>query len=105
MAADDGNISVGPIPLPQRPSARFVADSLLEGGRIRTLTPAGEGETVPTRAIWVFSRKPTEPLVFADDDRHTEGLNIYLITVWHWRGSDCDIAEAWHHGGEIVSAY
>src|SRR6202162_3412938 len=24
--------------------------------------------------------------------------------VWHRRGSDCDIAEAWHHGGEIVSA-
>jgi hypothetical protein len=21
-----------------------------------------------------------------------------------WRGWDCDIAEAWHHGGEIVSA-
>ena len=24
--------------------------------------------------------------------------------VWHRRGSDCDKAEAWHHGGEIVSA-
>src|SRR6201998_2036088 len=23
---------------------------------------------------------------------------------WHRRGSDCDIAEAWHHGGEIVPA-
>src|SRR5260370_14263929 len=23
---------------------------------------------------------------------------------WHRRGSGCDIAEAWHHGGEIVSA-
>ena len=24
--------------------------------------------------------------------------------VWHWRGSDCDIAEARHHGGEIVAS-
>src|SRR6201984_1587924 len=24
--------------------------------------------------------------------------------VWHWRGSGCEIAEAWHHGGEVVSA-
>src|SRR6202165_6322451 len=24
--------------------------------------------------------------------------------VWHRRGSACDIAQAWHHGGEIVSA-
>src|SRR6202048_1161499 len=24
--------------------------------------------------------------------------------VWHRRGSEGDIAEAWHHGGEIVSA-
>src|SRR6201998_3717573 len=23
---------------------------------------------------------------------------------WHRRGSDCDIAEAWHHGGEIVAS-
>src|SRR2546429_6314122 len=24
--------------------------------------------------------------------------------VWHRRGSDCNIAKAWHHGGEIVSS-
>src|SRR6266550_3019072 len=31
-------------------------------------------------------------------------LSQFEEAVWHWRGSDCDIAEAWHHGGEIVSA-
>src|SRR5690242_1776192 len=31
-------------------------------------------------------------------------LSEFEEAVWHWRGSDCDIAEAWHHGGEIVSA-
>jgi hypothetical protein len=24
--------------------------------------------------------------------------------IWHRRGSDCDEAEAWHHGGEIVAS-
>ena len=31
-------------------------------------------------------------------------LSQFEEAVWHRRGSDCDIAEAWHHGGEIVSA-
>src|SRR5712672_4043928 len=31
-------------------------------------------------------------------------LSEFEEAVWHRRGSDCDIAEAWHHGGEIVSA-
>src|ERR1700756_777664 len=31
-------------------------------------------------------------------------LSQFEETIWHRRGSDCDIAEAWHHGGEIVSA-
>ena len=31
-------------------------------------------------------------------------LSQFKEAVWHRRGSDCDIAEAWHHGGEIVSA-
>src|ERR1700739_3261095 len=31
-------------------------------------------------------------------------LSQFEQAVWHRRGSDCDIAEAWHHGGEIVSA-
>src|ERR1700739_2515843 len=30
-------------------------------------------------------------------------LSQFEEAVWHRRGSDCDIAEAWHHGGEIVS--
>jgi hypothetical protein len=28
-------------------------------------------------------------------------LSQFEEAVWHRRGSDCDIAEAWHHGGEI----
>src|SRR4051812_27831219 len=31
-------------------------------------------------------------------------LSQFEEAVWHRRGSDCDIAEAWHHGGKIVSA-
>src|SRR5260370_7956584 len=31
-------------------------------------------------------------------------LSQFEEAVWHRRGWDCDIAEAWHHGGEIVSA-
>src|SRR6516162_6426284 len=31
-------------------------------------------------------------------------LSQFEEAVRHRRGSDCDIAEAWHHGGEIVSA-
>src|SRR5260370_12758330 len=31
-------------------------------------------------------------------------LRQFEEAVGHRRGSDCDIAEAWHHGGEIVSA-
>src|ERR1700739_2192966 len=31
-------------------------------------------------------------------------LSQFEEAVWHWWGSHCDIAEAWHHGGEIVSA-
>ena len=31
-------------------------------------------------------------------------LSQFEEAVWHRRGSDCDIAKAWHHGGEIVSA-
>src|SRR5215472_16662008 len=31
-------------------------------------------------------------------------LSQFEEAVWHRRGSDCDIAEAWYHGGEIVSA-
>ena len=31
-------------------------------------------------------------------------LSQFEEAVWHRRGSNCDIAEAWHHGGEIVSA-
>src|SRR3984893_7202703 len=31
-------------------------------------------------------------------------LSQFEEAVWYRRGSDCDIAEAWHHGGEIVSA-
>src|ERR1700757_2924763 len=31
-------------------------------------------------------------------------LSQFEQAVWHRRGSDGDIAEAWHHGGEIVSA-
>src|SRR5215469_4733892 len=31
-------------------------------------------------------------------------LRQFKEAVWHRRGSDGDIAEAWHHGGEIVSA-
>src|SRR5215472_9037558 len=31
-------------------------------------------------------------------------LSQFEEAVWHGRGSDCDIAKAWHHGGEIVSA-
>src|SRR5262245_57441261 len=31
-------------------------------------------------------------------------LSQFEEAVWHRRGSDCDIAEAWHHGGEIVAA-
>src|ERR1700726_4392777 len=31
-------------------------------------------------------------------------LSQFEEAVWHRWGSDCDIAEAWHHGGEIVSA-
>src|SRR6516162_7396191 len=31
-------------------------------------------------------------------------LSQFEEAVWHRRGSDCDLAEAWHHGGEIVSA-
>src|SRR5205807_7355635 len=31
-------------------------------------------------------------------------LSQFEEAIWHRWGSDCDIAEAWHHGGEIVSA-
>src|SRR5712672_3063842 len=31
-------------------------------------------------------------------------LSQFEEAVWHRRGSDCDIAEACYHGGEIVSA-
>src|SRR5215467_11180800 len=31
-------------------------------------------------------------------------LSQFEEPVWHRRGPDCDIAEAWHHSGEIVSA-
>src|ERR1700758_2126792 len=31
-------------------------------------------------------------------------LSEFEEAVWHRRGSDCDIAETWHHGSEIVSA-
>jgi hypothetical protein len=31
-------------------------------------------------------------------------LSQFEEAVWYRRGSDCGIAEAWHHGGEIVSA-
>jgi hypothetical protein len=31
-------------------------------------------------------------------------LSQFEEAVWHRRGPDCDIAEAWHHGDEIVSA-
>src|SRR3974390_816849 len=31
-------------------------------------------------------------------------LSQFEEAVWHRRGSDCDVAEAWHHGGEVVSA-
>src|ERR1700752_2801746 len=31
-------------------------------------------------------------------------LSQFEEAVWHRRGSDCDIAETWHHGSEIVSA-
>ena len=31
-------------------------------------------------------------------------LSQFEEAVWHRRGSECDIAEAWHHGDEIVSA-
>src|ERR1700739_1647784 len=31
-------------------------------------------------------------------------LSQFEEAVWHRWGSDCDVAEAWHHGGEIVSA-
>jgi hypothetical protein len=31
-------------------------------------------------------------------------LSQFEEAVWHRRGSDCDVAEAWHHGGEIISA-
>src|SRR6201984_3886403 len=31
-------------------------------------------------------------------------LSQFEQALWHRRGSDCDIAEARHHGGEIVSA-
>src|SRR3974377_700700 len=31
-------------------------------------------------------------------------LSQFEEAVWHRRGSDCDRAEAWDHGGEIVSA-
>ena len=31
-------------------------------------------------------------------------LSQFEEAVWHRRGSDCDIAETWHHGGEIVAS-
>src|SRR6201995_2521976 len=31
-------------------------------------------------------------------------LSQFEEAIWHRRGSDCDIAEAWHDGGQIVSA-
>src|ERR1700757_1230053 len=31
-------------------------------------------------------------------------LSQFEEAVWHCRGADCNIAEAWHHGGEIVSS-
>src|SRR6201984_3517354 len=31
-------------------------------------------------------------------------LSQFEEALWHRRGSDCDIAEAWAHGGDIVSA-
>ena len=30
-------------------------------------------------------------------------LSQFAEAVWHGRGSDSDVAEAWHHGGEIVA--
>src|ERR1700758_4012015 len=31
-------------------------------------------------------------------------LSQFKEAVWHRRGSDCNVAEAWHHGGEIVAS-
>src|SRR3974377_746970 len=31
-------------------------------------------------------------------------LSQFEEAVWHRRGWECDVAEAWHHGCEIVSA-
>jgi hypothetical protein len=31
-------------------------------------------------------------------------LSQFEEAGWHRRGSDCDMGEAWHHGGESVSA-
>src|SRR3974377_17109 len=31
-------------------------------------------------------------------------LSQFEEAVWHRRGSECDVAEAWQHGCEIVSA-
>ena len=31
-------------------------------------------------------------------------LSQFEEVVWHQRGSDCNKAEAWHHGGEIAAA-
>src|SRR5262249_59942212 len=31
-------------------------------------------------------------------------LSQFEEAVWHRRSSESDVAEAWHHGGEIVSA-
>jgi hypothetical protein len=31
-------------------------------------------------------------------------LRQFEEAVWHWRGSNSEEAEPWHHGGEIVSA-
>ena len=30
-------------------------------------------------------------------------LSQFEEAVWHRRSSDCDVAEPWHHSGEIVS--
>src|ERR1700758_3384397 len=31
-------------------------------------------------------------------------LSQFEEAIWHRWGSDCNVAEAWHHGGEIVSS-
>src|SRR5215471_9172203 len=31
-------------------------------------------------------------------------LSQFKEVIWHWRSSDGDVAEPWHHSGEIVSS-